>query len=256
MKTIAIIQARMGSTRLPGKVLTDICGKPLIQRVIERVAAARGLDAVIVATTTDHADDILVAWCLKHSVPVFRGSEEDVLDRYWQCARQYGAEVIVRVTADDPLKDPTIIDRALQIFKGSSNIDYVSNTLEPSYPEGLDIEVVRYRALDRAAQEASLASEREHVLPFIWKRPERFALRGFNMLPNLSHWRWTVDKPADLEFARAVFTKFQDQPLIHYTSVVSWLIENPQIMSINAGTARNEGYGLSLLKEKKNEQPD
>jgi spore coat polysaccharide biosynthesis protein SpsF len=249
LNAVAIIQARMGSTRLPGKVLVDISGQPLLQRLIERVQATPGIDRVVVATTIESTDDVLANWCAAHFIPVFRGSVDDVLDRFWQCAQLYKAEFIVRVTADDPLKDPQIISEALKLCGSAPEVDYASNTLQPTYPEGLDIEVVRFRALERAAREATLPSEREHVMPYVWKHPERFVLRSFNMQPDLSHWRWTVDKPADLELVRHIFNHFVDQPLVQYQDVISWLNDHPELLSINAGTLRHEGYFKTLATE-------
>lgn len=251
MNAVAIIQARMGSTRLPGKVLADICGKPLLQRLIERVRATPGISCVVVATTTEPADDVLADWCSAQAVAVYRGSVDDVLDRFWQCAQQHPAEFIVRVTADDPLKDPELIAQALALCASSPEVDYASNTLQPTYPEGLDIEVVRFRTLERAAREAKLPSEREHVMPYVWKNPDRFVLRGFTMQPDLSHWRWTVDKPADLELVRRIFAHFADQPLVGHQAVIAWLNHNPELLAINAGTIRHEGYFKTLATEQK-----
>ena len=250
MKIVAIVQARMLATRLPGKVLADIAGKALITRVIERVNACPAIHSIVVATTTEQADDELVEK-LSHSCRscIFRGSLLDVLDRYYQCARSVGADIVVRITADDPLKDPEIIGRAIQMLLQDPALDYCSNTLDPSYPEGLDVEVFRFGALECAWREAKLASEREHVTPYIWKHTERFRTRNFAMQPNLSTWRWTVDKPNDLEFMRAVFGHFAGQPLVSYRDVITWLEANPQVMQINAGTRRNEGYFKSLEVE-------
>lgn len=253
LNAIAIIQARMGSTRLPGKVLADICGQPLIRRLIDRVAATPGVDRIIVATTTDSSDDVLVNWCNLNNIHVFRGSVDDVLDRFWRCAQLHKSQYIVRITADDPLKDPSIIAKALELCATSESIDYASNTLTPTYPEGLDIEVVRYRALAKAAAEAVLPSEREHVMPYIWKNPNKFKLVGFTMDPNLSHWRWTVDKAADLELVRIIFDHFKGQPLINYESIIEWLQINPSLLAINAGTVRHEGYFKTLAQEQNNE---
>jgi spore coat polysaccharide biosynthesis protein SpsF len=251
INAVAIVQARMGATRLPGKVLADICGKPLLERLIERVRAAPGISRVVVATTTESADDVLANWCVTHEIPVYRGSLDDVLDRFWQCAQQNPAEFIVRVTADDPLKDPEVIAQAIALCASSPEVDYASNTLHPTYPEGLDIEVVRFRTLERAARESTLPSEREHVTPYVWKRADRFVLRSFSMKPDLSHWRWTVDKPADLELIRRIFAHFVDQPLVSYKAVIAWLNENPELLAINAGTIRHEGYFNTLAKEQK-----
>jgi spore coat polysaccharide biosynthesis protein SpsF len=251
LNAVAIIQARMGSMRLPGKVLADICGKPLLQRLIERVRATPGISRVVVATTTESVDDVLADWCLTHEVAVYRGSVDDVLDRFWQCAQQHPAEFIVRVTADDPLKDPAVIAQAIALCASAPEVDYASNTLQPTYPEGLDIEVVRFRTLERAAREATLPSEREHVMPYVWKHPDRFVLRDFGMEPDLSHWRWTVDKPADLELVRRIFSHFVDQPLVSHQAVIAWLNENPELLTINAGTIRHEGYFKTLATEQK-----
>lgn len=251
MKTVAILQARMGATRLPGKVLADIEGRTLIERVIERSRAARGVDEVVVATTTHADDDALEGFLMDRGLaPVFRGSMEDVLDRYYQAASRHAADVIVRVTADDPLKDPGIIELALRQMAGSPELDYCSNTLQPTYPEGLDIEVFRRRALDKAWSEARLPSEREHVTPYIWNHPDCFRLLNFRYARDLSSWRWTVDKPNDLEFMRAVFARFRDTPLVGYEEIIRWLEENPRIREINSGTIRNEGYLRSLESEK------
>ena len=251
MKVVAIVQARMNSTRLPGKVLADICGQPLLKRLIDRVSVTPGVERVVVATTIESADDILADWCSEHGLPCYRGSVDDVLDRFWQCAQLHPAEFIVRVTADDPLKDPEIIAQALELCASAPEIDYASNTLQPTYPEGLDVEVVRFRALKRAAREAKLPSEREHVMPYIWKHPELFVLRDFGMQRDLSDWRWTVDKPADLEFVRRIFARFADQPLVGYRSVIAWLDERPDLLMINAGTIRHEGYFKTLAVEQK-----
>lgn len=251
MSAVAIIQARMGSTRLPGKVLADICGQPLLQRLVDRVLATPGLDRVVVATTLDAADDVLADWCVLHGVPFYRGSVDDVLDRFWQCAQLYPADFVVRITADDPLKDPELIAQAISLCDSAPEIDYASNTLQPTYPEGLDVEVVRFRTLERAAREAKLPSEREHVMPYIWNHPDRFALRGFTMPTDLSHWRWTVDKPADLELIRLIFAQFIDQPLVSYRAVIEWLIDHPELLALNAGTVRHEGYFKTLAEEQK-----
>lgn len=239
----------MGSTRLPGKVLADLCGRPLLERLIDRLLATRGIESLVVATTLESSDDLLCAWCASRSIPVYRGSSDDVLDRFWQCSQTYKPEVIVRVTADDPLKDPEIIQTALDICFSELDVDYVSNTLTPSYPEGLDIEVLRYRALERANKEATLQSEREHVTPYIWKNPHRFKLRNFCMDVDMSELRLTVDKPADLELMRKIFANFSDNPLIDYRSVIAWILDNPDLLLINSGTARNEGYYQTLAKE-------
>jgi spore coat polysaccharide biosynthesis protein SpsF (cytidylyltransferase family) len=254
LRTIAIIQARMGSTRLPGKTLADIAGKPMLVRIIERTAAAKLIDDIVVATTTADEDDILVRFVEKNSTcKTYRGSASNVLDRYYQCARQYAADVVVRITADDPLKDAAIIDRAIELQQALPAIDYCSNTISPTYPEGLDVEVFSYQALAISHKEAALQSEMEHVTPFIYKHPERFGIREFKFERNLSDWRWTVDRPEDLRFANAVYTHFHDQPLVSYIDVIDWLDKNPLVREINADIVRREGY-LKSLKSDESEQ--
>jgi spore coat polysaccharide biosynthesis protein SpsF len=250
VKTVAIVQARMGSTRLPGKVLADIHGKPLLGRLLDRLYETKLLDEVVVATTLNKEDDPLVEWLIFNNVKLFRGSETDVLNRYYQCATRFGADLIVRVTADDPLKDSSIIEKSIRLCLDSQDIDYASNTLQPTYPEGLDIEVFRMSALIRANTEAELPSEREHVTPYIWSHPEKFVLRSFSMVPNLSHWRWTVDNPADLEFMRHIFGHFIKNPNIGYREIITYIEQNSELMKINSGIARNEGYLKSLTKER------
>ena len=249
MRTVAIIQARLGSSRLPRKVLMDIAGVPMLSRIIKRSAAAKSVDEVVVATTTAPEDDALVAFAEKAEVGVFRGSVHDVLSRYYECAVKHKADRIVRVTADDPLKDPEVIDRAIGHLDDAPDLDYCSNTIEPSYPEGLDIEAFRFSALERTYREAKLLSEREHVTPYIWKHRDLFNTLNFKFDRDLSDWRWTVDKPADIEFMQRVFGHFRDQPLVSFRSVISWLEDHPEIRSINAGTVRNEGYKTSIATE-------
>ena len=240
----------MGSSRLPGKVLMDIAGKTMLHRVIERVRASERIDGLVVAISTSREDDVLEKFLTdKMSVSVFRGSQHNVLHRFYQCAVCHRAEVVVRVTADDPLKDPVIIDRAIEILLGDYNLDYCSNVLNPTYPEGLDIEVFRFRALKRAYQEASLDSEREHVTPYIWKNKQLFTQKEFKSERNLSHWRWTVDWPEDVEIMRRIYEHFDTQPLVSYHDVVAWLDGNPEVQKINTGFSRNSGYLRSLHME-------
>lgn len=242
----------MGSSRLPEKVLADVAGKSMLQRVIERVAAAQLVDEVVIATTTSLEDDALVEHLRKTSTcNFFRGPIDDVLSRFYFCAKSYRAEVIVRATADDPLKDPQIIDRAISLISADPKLDYCSNTLQPSYPEGLDIEVIRFQALERAHVEARLASEREHVTPYVWKNKGFFNMLNFKSERDLKDWRWTVDKPEDLEFMRCVYDHFRDRPLVPYQEVIAWLDDNPEVQQLNSGTLRNEGYQKSLQMEKK-----
>jgi spore coat polysaccharide biosynthesis protein SpsF len=250
MNTIAIVQARMGSTRLPGKVLAEICGVPMLGFLLQRLSRSAELDRTVVATTTNDHDDLLVDWLESNGVSYFRGSENDVLDRFWQCARIHEADVVVRVTADDPLKDPEIIDQALSELRAAVGIDYVSNNIRPTFPEGLDIEAFTFQTLTRAHQQATLQSEREHVTPYIWKNPNQFNLRCFEMEPNLSSWRWTVDKPEDLTFIRTVMSHFGNEINTSYKDIIRLILTKPELAQINSGTVRNEGYLKTIAMEK------
>lgn len=204
-RTVAIIQARMGSTRLPGKVLAELDGHTLLWHVIARSRAAGLVDEVVVATTDDPVDDVLAREAVEYGVPVFRGSPEDVLDRYVQCAREFAAEIVVRITADDPLKDPKLIDDVVRAVARDGAIDYASNFVRPTFPVGLDVEAVRMRALEEAWRDADEPQDREHVTRFIWRQPDRFVLMSLEHPVDLSHHRWTVDYDADLYFLRWVF---------------------------------------------------
>jgi spore coat polysaccharide biosynthesis protein SpsF len=250
MKILAIIQARMGSTRLPGKVLADIHGRPMLRWLLDRIQSIKEISEIVVATTTNSEDDELEKWLNIEKVTCYRGSENDVLDRFFCCAEGRMADIIVRVTADDPLKDPALVSEAISVLTSSESVDYCSNSLNPTYPEGLDIEVFRYSALIRANKEALLPSEREHVTPYIWKNPEKFHLRSLEYSRNLSHWRWTVDKPEDLTFMRIIYNEFKNKPLVSFSEVIAFLDQNPKLVNINTGsTIRNEGYLKSISIE-------
>jgi len=205
-KAVAIIQARMGSTRLPGKVLLDLAGRPLIAWSVDRLRRAQTIDQVVVATTTRPADNAIESVCALHGWPCFRGSEDDVLDRYYQAALAHHADTVVRVTADCPLVEPEIVDRVLETLLDSRlALDYASNVLPPrTFPRGLDVEVMRFAALERAWTEDRNPACREHVTPYLYRHPELFRLQGIFHTPDLSHHRWTVDTLEDLALIRTI----------------------------------------------------
>lgn len=253
MKIIAIVQARMGSTRLPGKVLADIHGTPLLGRLLDRLYETKLLNDVVVATTINKEDDTLVEWLLSRNTKFFRGSEEDVLDRYCQCALQFNADIIVRVTADDPLKDPEVINHAIEVYLNNPSVDYVSNTIIPTYPEGIDVEVFSFNALHKAHSLATKKSDREHVTPYIWRNREQFNILNFSAKTDTSSVRLTVDYEEDLTVVTAIFGHFLEQPLIGYQDIVEFLNSSPNVAAINSGILRNEGYFKSLINENENE---
>ena len=246
-KTVAIIQARMASTRLPGKVLQDIAGKPMLQRVADRVRRAKLLDQVVVATSENPSDDLIENFCKANGVDCFRGSEEDVLDRYFQAALRFQADVIVRVTADCPLIDPEIIEKVVVTFRNGA-FDYVSNFLHRSFPDGLDTEVFSHLTLTRAWREARWKSEREHVTSYIYRHPELFQLGNVTSPNNDSDLRWTVDRPQDLEFVRAIYQMLRERPF-GMDDVLALLRQDPQLQELNSGIFANEGYFKSLAED-------
>ena len=247
----AIVQARMGSSRLPGKTLADIAGRPMLARLVERARRIEGVDAVIIATTGRPADDAIVAFAETAGLPVHRGSERDVLDRVHGAAARFGASVIVRVTPDCPLLDPVVASCVLARFReAAGRLDYVSNTQPPTFPDGMDTEVISVAALATAWREARLPSEREHVTPFIWKQPQRFRLANVVHAEDLSHLRWTVDDAADLEFARAIHARLGADRVFGMNDVLALLRREPALLNPNRSLTRNEGYARSLRADR------
>jgi len=243
---VAIIQARMGSSRLPGKTLADLEGKPLLARVIERVLAARLVQRATVATTTNPEDEAILDLARSCGLDAYAGSSNNVLDRFYNAAKHVHADVIVRITADDPFKDPDIIDRIIAVLLENRELDYVSNTIRPTFPEGLDVEAFSFDALERAWKEADIAADREHVTPYMWRHPERFALRNVTNDIDLSNLRWTLDYPEDLVFARQVYGAFPDGRIFLMKDILELLSERPELSALNAGFERNAGYKKSL----------
>ena len=248
LKVVAIIQARMGATRLPGKVLADIAGRPMLWHVVNRACRAKLLGGVVVATSVDPLDDPVVAFCEQEGTPCFRGSEDNVLDRYYQAARWIGADPIVRITADCPLLDPNVVDSVVKYFM-EGDYDYVSNTGPPTFPDGLDTEVFSSKALERAWREAKWQSEREHVTSYMRKHPELFRIGNVTYPQDLSSMRWTVDEPQDLEFVRTVYDHLESMSS-GMADVLDVLRRHPELMEINASIGRNEGYQKSVREDR------
>lgn len=236
-RTVALLQARMSSSRLPGKVLKDIHGKPMIEWVVKRTAAAKLVDFVGVATTVDSSDDSIEAWCRESHIACYRGSMFDVLDRYYQSAKLYAADVVVRVTADCPVIDTNLVDETIQAFF-DTNADFAANRLPPpwgrTYPIGLDTEVCTFAALECAWTEAKAAHEREHVMPYLYDVPGRFIVHQLNTTPDYGTLRWTVDTAQDLDFIRAVFDLLPDRENFSWKDVLSVTQAHPELNAINA----------------------
>jgi len=232
MRVVAIVQARMGSTRLPGKVLQDLGGATMLERVVSRVRRCCLADEVRVATTTNSEDEAIVEESGRLGVAVFRGSEQDVLDRYYQAARQARAEAVLRITADCPFTDPALLDELLLAFLGQRP-DYASNCLRRSYPRGLDGEAMTMDALSRAWREAGKPHQREHVTPYIYESPTQFKLLSVASEEDDSECRWTVDTAEDLEFARAVYLHFRNRDEFGWQEVRSLVLAQPRLAEVN-----------------------
>ncbi len=235
--TLAIIQARTSSSRLPGKVLLDIAGQPMLVRVVERVKRAVSLNDVVVATTTDPSDDAIKELCVERGYSCFRGSAYDVLDRYYQTARTFRADVIVRVTGDCPLIDPVEIDHTVQEFF-KAEADFAANRLPPpwkrTYPIGLDVEVCTFEALECAWKEADKPRHREHVMPYLYEEKERFRTLVLNLDADYGNLRLTVDTPEDLELVRQIYAHFGGSNDISWMDVVALFDRRPELAQINS----------------------
>ncbi len=249
MKTVVILQARIGSTRLPGKVLLDLEGRPMLAHVVERIRRARNVQQVVVATTTSKSDDVLEQFCRAQDIAFFRGSEPDVLDRYYQTAKAFAADTVVRITSDCPLIDPEVIDRVTGIFQ-QGGFDYVSNTIETTYPDGLDTEVFSLVALERAWREATKISEREHVTPYL-RSSGHFRVRNVenDHGPSLAELRWTVDEAHDLEFVRAIYKHLKSRPAFGMRDILKLLEEKPELQKLQGTAIMNEGYYKTLYEQ-------
>lgn len=246
---LTLLQARISSSRLPGKVLKPILGEPMLFRQIERIRRARAFDKLLLATSGDSSDDPLAAMCASHGVACFRGSLHDVLDRFYSAARQQMPQHVVRLTGDCPLADPELIDKVIA-FHLDGDFDYSSNTLEPTFPDGLDVEVFRFSCLETAWKVATLPSQREHVTPFMHQQPDLFRLGSFKQVKDLSGLRWTVDEPEDFELVKRIYEELYPVRQDFTTSDILALLEKKRTFTaINAGYMRNVGYIASLQQD-------
>ncbi len=238
--SVAILQARMGSERLPGKVLKDLEGEPMIARVVTRTRRAKGLDRVVVATTTDSSDDAIAGLCTRHGWPFYRGSPTDLLDRYYQAAKIHAAGTVVRITCDCPLTDPELIDRVIGSFREGAPVDYASNTLPPhTFPRGLDVEVFSFAALERAWREDRDPSWREHVTPYLYRHPELFKLRRIADHRDHSALRLTVDTPEDFELTRRIYADLGRDDFTWHEAV-ALLDAHPDWLELNRHVGQRE----------------
>jgi len=247
---VVIVQARMGSSRLPGKMLMDVLGQPLLLRTLDRAMAIPGVDEVALATTSLPEDQQLLEMAEAAGAQGFAGDPEDVLDRYHAAARKHGAGTIMRLTGDCPLLDPSVSELALSRFV-QGDIGYASNINPPTFPDGLDTEVFSFAALDAAWKESTLKSDREHVTQFIRRQPERFKSANVSNDTDLSHLRWTVDDPEDLEFVRSVYDGLAKRGWRGYDlTQLLHVIEEDNLEDASSLHQRNEGLLKSLQSDK------
>lgn len=239
---VAIVQARMGSTRLPNKTFADLSGQPLIWHVMNRLWWSASIQRVVLATTTNPLDDLLHDWALREGILVHRGSEEDVLARFHGAAHLAGAETIVRITADDPFKDPVVIDRVIDLQR-AEGLAFAYNNKPPTFPEGLDVEVFAMAALDRAHREATLPFDREHVTQYLYKHPELFPQKNLAHGADLSALRWTLDTSSDLQLAEEVYRGlYRPGGIFLMEDILRFLETRPHLKDVNAGVPRSAMY--------------
>ena len=248
----AIVQARMGSTRLPGKTLAHVAGKPMLARLVERARRIPGVERVIIATSEKPADQAILQFATDHGLPAYAGSEEDVLDRFCRAARRFGVSVVVRVTPDCPLLDPAVSGLVVDRFvEARGTVDYASNVNPPTYPDGLDTEVFSRAALERAWREVVRPPDREHVTTYIRDHPDRFRVANVANGEDLSAHRWVVDTEADLAFVRQVYAALDPAGtrIFGMAEVLELLSQRPELRSLNAGIRRNEGLERSRARD-------
>jgi len=250
LNPIAIIQARLGSTRLPGKVLRDIVGRPMLWHIVQRVRSVKGVEDVVVATSDTPQDEPIRQFCAEHGIGVFAGSENDVLDRFYRAAKFFAGDPVIRITADCPLTDPEVIHQLLDLY-AAGEFDHVGVATGAGaafldggrFPDGLDAECFSYAALERAWREAAETSDREHVTPYIWRVAGRFRLGILKSREDYSALRWTVDNEADFQLISHIYNALFDEtrPFL-MQDVLNYLGKNPQLVESNSEFIGREGY--------------
>ena len=243
-----IIQARMGSSRLPGKVMMELKpSKPILHYVIKQHQFCNEIDKIIVATTDLKSDDVIENYVRELGVECFRGNSRNVLDRFYQCAKKYSLSTIVRITADNPFNDPTIVDSVIKKFK-SNDFDYITNSKPRTFPQGISVEVLSFKALEIAWKNAKLPSEKEHVTPYIFNHSQDFKILNFPSKNNLSNLRWTVDRKNDYELSKLIASNLQKLP-ITMNDILNLFQQKPELIDINSGHDIDEGYKKSLKED-------
>jgi len=231
----AIVQARYGSTRLRGKIFKNLVGKPMLWHVVNRLSYSKNLDKIVIATTTDTDDDLTENFCVENNIKYYRGDVNDVLSRYYESAKIFNADIIIRITSDCPLIDPTILDDMLNIFVNSeTEIDYMSNVIERSFPRGFDIEIFSFTALEKAYNEAKSDFEREHVTPYFYKNPDLFKTKNYLNDVDYSFHRWTVDTEEDFMLIEEIYSSlYKPEVLFLFEDILKLFEKNPDLIRIN-----------------------
>jgi spore coat polysaccharide biosynthesis protein SpsF len=255
MKIATIIQTRMASTRLPGKVLMTVVGKTFLELLLERVKHSKHITETVIATTTNHKDDVLYDFCKQKGIKVFRGSENDVLDRYYQTAKEFKVDVVVRITSDCPLIDMYVVDKVIEEFL-KEKYDYVSNIAPPTYPDGLDVYIFSFKALETAWKETKFTEtpqnqsekddnyRREHVTPYFWQNPTEFKIGNISQKEDMSQkHRWTLDYEEDYQFLKRVFEELYKEGQIFYMEDVLDLVKRkPEVYALNVNRVQNNSF--------------
>ncbi len=243
MSVNAIVQARCGSTRFPQKVFAEIDGHPLLWHVVDRLKHARMIDDIIIATTTNEQDRIIEDWCIQENVNCFRGNEYDVLNRYYNAFLSFPSDVIVRITADDPFKEPEVIDQVIRKLL-NEKYDLVTNNFPPSFPEGLDCEAFSFSVLETMEKSTHDAFEREHVTQYVYHHPDQFRIGNVSFDKQLSSYRWTIDNEEDLKMVREIYAKRNpnNKGILLMAEILEILKDNPEIIKINSDVKRSVMY--------------
>nr|WP_294795225.1 glycosyltransferase family protein [uncultured Mucilaginibacter sp.] len=242
MNIIAIVQARMGSSRLPNKTLSLLAGKPLIWHVFNRISYSKKITKAILATTVNPKDEVLIDWANRNEIDAFRGSEDNVLERFYLAAKPYNPDLIVRVTADDPFKDPFVIDKVIT-YCVQEGLDFACNNNPPTFPEGLDTEVFKFKALELAYNKSASDFEKEHVTQFFYRNPDLISQGNVKSESDKSWLRWTIDKEIDLQMARIIYDNlYKEGDIFNYQDILNFLDNNEDVAKMNLLVERSEMY--------------
>ena len=243
----AIIQARIGSTRLPGKVLMKLNEDTVLSLLLKQLKHSKFLTEIIIATTTNPEDDVIEKFAISNNIKLFRGDSDNVLDRYYQCAKKFSLTHIVRITADNPLIDPDMIDQAIKKYS-TFNYDYLTNSIDRTFPNGTEVEIFSFDALEIAWKYAKKKSEREHVTPYFYNNPKKFKIHHFKQKKNQSKFRYTIDRKEDYALVVEILSRIKKRP-IRTSDIIDLLTTNPQLLKLNSHIIINEGYIKSIKED-------